>query len=53
MVHSIWLEIGPDATNELVVTAPSIVSNWLIGNETSFCGLLRAADRVSDEDACD
>ena len=30
LVHSIWLEIGPDATNEFVTTAQRIVNSWLI-----------------------
>ena len=44
LVHSIWLEIGPDATNEFVTTAQRIVNNWLIAN--SFT--VGAADCVPD-----
>jgi len=32
LVHSIWLEIGPDATCEFVTTTQRIVNNWLIQN---------------------
>ena len=44
LVHSIWLEIGPDATNEFVTTAQRIVNNWLI--TSSFT--VGAADCVPD-----
>ena len=44
LVHSIWLEIGPDATNEFVTTAQRIVNNSLIAN--SFT--VGAADCVPD-----
>ncbi len=46
LVHSIWLEIGPDATNEFVTTAQRIVNNWLI--TSSFT--VGAADCVPDEE---
>ena len=32
LVHSIWLEIGPDATNEFMTVTQRIVNNWLISN---------------------
>lgn len=46
LVHSIWLDIGPDATNEFVTIAQRIVNNWLMTN--SFT--VGAADCVPDED---
>jgi DNA-directed RNA polymerase II subunit RPB1 len=45
LVHSIWLDIGPDATNEFVTMAQRIVNNWLMTN--SFT--VGAADCVPDE----
>jgi DNA-directed RNA polymerase II subunit RPB1 len=45
LVHSIWLDIGPDATNEFVTIAQRIVNNWLMTN--SFT--VGAADCVPDE----
>lgn len=44
LVHSIWLEIGSDATNEFITTAQRIVNNWLTTN--SFT--VGAADCVPD-----
>lgn len=44
LVHSIWLEISPDATNSFVTTAQRIVNNWLTTN--SFT--VGAADMVPD-----
>lgn len=32
LVHSIWLEIGPDATNEFMTTSQRVVNQWLIQN---------------------
>ena len=32
LVHSIWLEIGPSATNDFMTLAQRIVNNWLISN---------------------
>ena len=32
LVHSIWLEIGPAATNDFMTLAQRIVNNWLISN---------------------
>lgn len=32
LVHSTWLEISPDATNEFISTAQRVVNNWLISN---------------------
>lgn len=29
LVHSIWLEIGPNATNQFITVAQRIVNNWL------------------------
>lgn len=46
LVHSIWLEIGPDATNEFITVAQRIVNNWLISN--SFT--VGAADIVPDNE---
>ena len=46
LVHSIWLEIGPDATCEFITIAQRIVNNWLISN--SFT--VGAADIVPDDE---
>lgn len=46
LVHSIWLEISPDATNDFVTTAQRIVNNWLTTN--SFT--VGAADVVPDNE---
>jgi DNA-directed RNA polymerase II subunit RPB1 len=32
LVHSTWLEIGPDATNEFMTTAQRVVNQWLLQN---------------------
>lgn len=45
LVHSIWLEISPDATCEFISVAQRIVNNWLITN--SFT--VSASDVAPDE----
>ena len=32
LVHSIWLEIGPQATNEFITVTQRVINNWLIGH---------------------
>ena len=32
LVHSTWLEIGPDATNEFMTTSQRVVNQWLLQN---------------------
>lgn len=32
LVHSIWLEISPDATCEFISVAQRVVNNWLISS---------------------
>ena len=46
LIHSIWLEIGPDATNEFITITQRIVNNWLITNSFS----VGAADIVPNEE---
>lgn len=46
LVHSIWLEISPDATNEFISVAQRIVNNWLISS--SFT--VGASDIALDND---
>ena len=45
LIHSIWLEIGPDATNEFITVTQRIVNNWLITNSFS----VGAADIVPSD----
>ena len=35
LIHIIWLEIGPDATNHFITTTQRIVTNWLMHNSFS------------------
>jgi DNA-directed RNA polymerase II subunit RPB1 len=35
LIHNIWLDIGPDATNYFLTTAQRIVNNWLTINSFS------------------
>lgn len=35
LIHIIWLEIGPDATNHFITTTQRIVNNWLMQNSFS------------------
>ena len=46
LIHSIWLEIGADATNEFITITQRIVNNWLITNSFS----VGAADIVPSDD---
>ncbi len=32
LIHSIWLEIGPEATNDFMTISQRVVNQWLIQN---------------------